>query len=96
MFSKIADPRIADNDEALAKLGQDLLDQYLGWCRRYGEPENLSGWASFAQSHIQGCLVEERLVCSFCHHVIENEDELQDGQCPGCLPIEEDKEDDER
>jgi len=48
------EPAIYENDEVMAELGRQVIDQYIGWSRKYGEPKNLAGWASFIQLKILG------------------------------------------
>ena len=40
-----------DNDDAMAMLGRDMLDQYVGLAKQFGEePRELTGWAGYAQN----------------------------------------------
>ena len=48
-----------ENDEVMAELGRQLIDQYVGWCRKYGEPVDLRGWASYVQGRLLSFMDEE-------------------------------------
>ena len=48
-----------EDDTIMAKLGRSIIDQYIGWCQRYGEPKDLKGWASYVKGLIEGYMPDE-------------------------------------
>jgi len=62
---------IEEDVETMAMIGRNLINQYIGWCRRYGRPDGLRGWASFCQCEIEFFINE-------CE-VHDNEEEAQNG-----------------
>jgi hypothetical protein len=55
------DESLYNNDEVMAGLGRQLIDQYVGWCRKFGEPENLRGWASYVQQRLLSYMENEEV-----------------------------------
>lgn len=51
-----------ENDDIMAQLGRDIIDQYLGWCGKYGEPMVESGWPSFVKNMIDTFINESEEV----------------------------------
>ena len=45
-----------EDDEIMADFGRSIIDQYIGWCDKYGEPTGLKGWASYAKNTIGNML----------------------------------------
>ena len=62
-----------EEDSIMAKLGRDIFDQYIHWCRKYGEPKNLTGWPSFVkrrilESGLLDCCPEDEICPKCCDH----------------------------
>lgn len=51
-----------EEDTIMADFGKNVIDQYLGWCNKYGEPEVESGWPSFIKNLIDNFIEESQEV----------------------------------
>ena len=45
-----------NDDEIMADFGRSIIDQYIGWYDKYGEPTNLRGWAKWVKVEIKTML----------------------------------------